>query len=343
MSNTTVINLKWNDIKQFVKTGKIVDEGCADGALLLCISKDFPDCDLIGVELTTEFLARCHERQRLGQFGSCFIFFHQRNITRPIFENNSIDTTICNSTFHELYSYSPAGTREQIVKDYVKYKFDQLRPNGRFIVRDVIGPEDKDKIVLMWINHKDGVNNWLPGDDQKKMEEYETMVQTQLKGHPTQLQQHLHQLSTFALFDRFKKDFAFSSELFHNSEIIEIEEQYFVKTNMRAAAEFMLTKDYHTNWESEMHETFTFWSLKDWKNHLRHVGFRVLKGDPTTYEPATRAYTNDWIIKNRFDNHCQVYDCPSNLPSKIEELKTLAHPPTNVIIVAEKPQLFDEQ
>ena len=53
MSYTTVINLKWNDIKSFVKTGKIVDEGCADGGLLAVISRDFPDCDLIGVEITT--------------------------------------------------------------------------------------------------------------------------------------------------------------------------------------------------------------------------------------------------------------------------------------------------
>nr|CAG4718645.1 unnamed protein product [Naegleria fowleri] len=347
MSNTTVINLKWNDIKHFVKTGKIVDEGCADGALLLCISKDYPDCDLIGVEITTEFLARCHERQRLGQFGSSFVFFHQRNITKPIFEDNSIDTTICNSTIHELYSYSPTGTREQVVKDYLQYKFNQTRSGGRLIVRDVIGPEEKQKTVLLWLNHKEGKNHWLPSDPQNKKEEYEHIVQTTVKGHTSAMLQLLNELSTFALFDRFVKDFDFSKDIYNGDvEFYEsIEGEYFVKTNMRGAAEFMLTKDYHNNWESEMHETFTFWSLSDWKRELNRVGFKVIETDSSSSGIATRSYTNEWIANQRFDSHCKIYECPEvDDLSKVSKasLKELPYPPTNVIIVAEKPSEFEE-
>ncbi|KAG2392518.1 hypothetical protein C9374_011243 [Naegleria lovaniensis] len=344
MSNTTVINLKWNDIKNFVKTGKIVDEGCADGALLLCISKDYPDCDLIGVEITTEFLARCHERQRLGQFGSSFVFFHQRNITKPIFEDNSIDTTICNSTIHELYSYSPVGTQEKVVKDYLQFKFNQLRPGGRLIVRDVIGPEEKDKTVLLWLNHKDGKNYWLPSDPQQQRLEYEHKVQTTVKGHTGAMLQLLNELSTFALFDRFVKDFDFSKEIYNTMEYYEIDGEYFVKTTLRGAAEFMLTKDYHNNWESEMHETFTFWSLSDWKRELNRIGFKVIEtAESSSANPvaATRSYTNEWIAKHRFEGHCKIYECPKmddhQEALSLKTLKELPQPPTNVIIVSEKP------
>ena len=82
------------------------DSGLADeaSALLVPIARDFPDSDLVGIEITGEFMARCIERQRAMEFGGTYVHFHQRNITEPVFEPASIDTTICNSTTHELWS-----------------------------------------------------------------------------------------------------------------------------------------------------------------------------------------------------------------------------------------------
>ena len=86
MSNPLIINLKYQDLKATIVPGKIVDEGCADRALLAVIARDFPDSDLIGIDIAAEFIVRCHERQRAGGFGGSFVFFHQCNITQPIFE-----------------------------------------------------------------------------------------------------------------------------------------------------------------------------------------------------------------------------------------------------------------
>ena len=70
---------------------------------------------------------------------------------------------------------------------------------GRLIVRDVIGPEDKEQPVLLWVNHQDGKNYCTPNDDFVKKQEYVDMVQTKLKGHPTLMEKHLNELSTLGL------------------------------------------------------------------------------------------------------------------------------------------------
>ena len=123
MSNPAILKVKYDDIKEVIIQGKIVDEGCADGALLVPIAHDFPDSDLIGIELTGEFMAQCEERQRRGEFRGTYTHFHQRNVMDAIFQQDSIDTTICNSTTHELWSY---GQQEATVRDYLQQKFQQI-------------------------------------------------------------------------------------------------------------------------------------------------------------------------------------------------------------------------
>src|SRR6478736_7962343 len=150
-----IIRLKYLDIRDGIKSGRIVDEGCADGALLAEISRDYPDSDLFGIDLSAEFASRFQERQRAGEFGGAYVHFFHRNLLDSLFEAESIDTTICNSTLHELWSY---GEGEKSVRVYLAEKFRQLRPGGRLIIRDVVGPDDANQEVLLWCSDGDGDN-----------------------------------------------------------------------------------------------------------------------------------------------------------------------------------------
>src|SRR5579872_5698258 len=142
-----IIQIKYLDIRSAIRPGRIVDEGCADGALLAEISRDFPDSDLFGIDLSSEFASRFHERQRAGEFGGAYVHFFHRNLFDRIFELHSIDTTLCNSTLHEIWSY---GEGEKSVRSYLAEKFRQLRPEGRLLIRDVVGPDDGEREVLLW-------------------------------------------------------------------------------------------------------------------------------------------------------------------------------------------------
>ncbi|MGB4872730.1 MAG: methyltransferase domain-containing protein [Candidatus Promineifilaceae bacterium] len=314
LSNPEIINLKYQDIQEAIVPGKIVDEGCADGALLAAVAHDFPDSDLIGIDISAEFIARCRERQRAGDFGGSFVFFHQRNITQPIFEPGAIHTTICNSTLHELWSY---GDQAQTIHSYLALKYAQTAVSGRLLIRDVIGPENGRQEVYLWLNDADGANDAV-------FQEFAS---------PDLFAEHLQTLSTYGRFRRFARDFLPDRQA--GQPVVQYQEaqvdgrQYAILP-LRAACEFMSKKDYTDNWASEMHEEFAFWSFSDWKTALQTAGFHILE-NPNTPQSGSRVYTNPWIVSHRWQGKVALFVLNEN-----GRLDPLPYPPTNVILVAEK-------
>jgi hypothetical protein len=308
MNERAALALKYEDIRHAVRPGKVVDEGCADGALLVPLARDFPDSDLVGIEITGEFVARCLERQRAMEFGGTYVHFHQRNITEPVFEPGSIDTTICNSTTHELWSY---GRQEETLRAYLREKFRQTRRRGRIVIRDVVGPRDKEREVYLWCNDADGSDDDA-GD--------------------------VAATSTAARFRRFARDFladlrvagrrGAETALRYREETVG-GRRYFV-LRLRDAVEFMLKKDYAANWRSEMNEEFAFWDFGQWKRELGDAGFVVLE-DASDRGKHSRAYRNEWIVKNRFEGKVELYTRGEG-----GTLGRMDYPVTNMVLVGER-------
>jgi SAM-dependent methyltransferase len=303
-----IIRLKYLDIHPAIKSGRIADEGCADGALLAEISRDFPDADLFGIDLSAEFAGRFHERQRAGEFGGAYVHFFHRNLLDRIFEADSIDTTICNSTLHELWSY---GDREKSVREYLAEKLRQLRPGGRLVIRDVVGPEDGGRPVLLWCSESDSHN----------------LTPDELAQHPGRDAGWLEQLSTQSRFLLFARDFV-GGKMPFTYEMVSREGQNLFHLTLRQAAEFLSKKDYTDNWASEMNEEFCFWNFTQWKMVLGEIGFKVLE-NASDISGGSRAYVNPWIAQHRYTNQVKLRD-----PTGAE----LPWPPTNLVLVAEKPR-----
>ncbi|MES2695928.1 MAG: methyltransferase [Verrucomicrobiota bacterium] len=306
-----ILRLKYLDIRDAIRPGRIVDEGCADGGLLAEIAADFPDSDLYGIDLSAEFAARFQERKRTGDFGNVYTCFYLRNLLDPIFEPESVDTTICNSTLHELWSYA---AEEATVRDYLAKKFAQLRPGGRLIIRDVVGPERGDDIVLLECRADDG----------------EDLAPEQIPAErPAALLQRLSTRSRFRLFATdFLHDLRASGRRAPDTKIRYTETAAGIRLTLRAAAEFLSKKDYTDNWRSEMNEEFCFWSFPQWRTVLGEVGFHVL--DRTSTSAGSRVYLNSWIAEHRYRDHARLLaaDDPS---------RPLDFPPTNMVLIAEKP------
>lgn len=318
MAHPALLNLKYDDIKSGIVPGRIVDEGCADGALMTKITKDFPDSDVIGIEIASEFLARCHERQRAGEFGGSFVFFHQRNLMKPIFADNSIDTTICNSTTHEIWSY---GEGQTSLEHYLQYKYNQLKPDGQLVIRDVVGPESKDQEIYLKLDATDGSNKDI----------------FEVPSDPDQSQKYIEQLSTEARFYLFAKWYlaemreqkrrGAESTINFREEIID-NQKYFV-LSLKTATEFISKKDYTDNFRSEMNEEFAFFSFADWKKMLQKIGFTIIE-NPNEPLASSRVYTNDWVVNNRYKGRVELF---TNHKGKLE---TIPYPPTNMVIIARK-------
>jgi SAM-dependent methyltransferase len=313
------MGVKFNDIKNAIVEGKIADEGCADGALMVRLAESFRDSDIIGIDITGEFISRVEERQRAGEFGNSFVYTYQRNLLQPIFEPNSISTTICNSTLHELWSY---GDQANSVRGYLKEKFKQLTPGGRLVIRDVVGPENKYDTVFLKLSNIDGHN--IDSADEEK-----------LRAADTQL------LSTESRFFRFALDFLAdlrtqgrrgASTTLQYEKVNRKGTQY-IKLSLKDAVEYLSRKDYHDNWNSEMNEEFAFWDITEWKIELEKVGFTIIH-DNQAVPRFSGSYVNEWILRNRLQS-CSTFFTENSAGQLVE----LPHPVTNMILVGEKPLL----
>jgi len=267
---------------------------------LACNDDRFRESDFYGIEVARHLFDICQQRKHNGEFKNPFVFFSQRNaVTGLVFERNSMNTIHTSSLTHEIESY---GSRADLLA-FIRNRYEELAPGGVWINRDVVGPPDKEKTVLMKLNDQDGRND----DYEKTFSERDALAR------------YLTGLSTKGRFLRFVRDFRKKEGYVFEYKRVTRSDQEFVLLNLKDACEFMSRKDYVDNWQSEMHETFCFWDFDEWKQHLREAGF--------TIDERSVAYTNQWIVKNRWEGRVELFN-------DADELQKIEYPVTNMLCVA---------
>lgn len=300
-----IAELKYSETSSYVRPGRIGDIGCAVGSWIKLACKDerFRESDFYGIEVARHLFDICTQRKHNGEFANPFVFFSQRNaVTGLVFEENTMNTIHTSSLTHEIESY---GSRKDLLQ-FIANRYRELANGGIWVNRDVVGPEDKNKIVLMKLNKLDGRN-----DDFDKTFNGREQLRDYLKG-----------LSTYGRFLRFSKDFRKNEgyQLMYKSVSVNIED--YIELTLKDACEFMSRKDYLDNWQSEMHETFCFWDFEEWKHALEEAGFKI--------SPESRAYTNEWIVNNRLKGKVELFE------SATDGLAKMNYPVTNMILLGEK-------
>jgi len=294
------------DFGQYVEAGRILDVGCATGETLKVLSKrpDLFESDFYGVEAARPLFQICQQRKDNGEFGAANVFFYQRNIMRSsLFPHNSLNTIITMALTHEIESY--LGRSE--LKSFINRMYDITAPGGVYINYDVVGPDDKDKIVYALLNDDDGEN---PEDLFPELSE-------------TELAPFLRSLSTKSRFKRFVHDFRAVEGDQIEVSYEEIDGQEYAVLRHADLCDFLAKKDYADSWHSEMHERFCFWEYADWVQALTEVGFEIGEGSETKQ--------NSWLIENRFAPAAVVYEKTNNT------LVEIMQPVTNVLLIARKP------
>ncbi len=258
-SMDAVIDMKFQDIKPFVVEGKIVDVGCSTGSLIQLLAKHFGESDIIGIEAVRRFYEYC----RSQEYDNPFVFFYRRNITDQVFKEHSINTCIYSSVLHEVYSY----LGEKNLHNVLHNTYKQLKRGGRIIIRDVVGPEHPESIVLMSLNEHDG----------------------KARGS-------IAQLSTYAKFFRFAEEFIPRKVRY---SIVTRDEKRYIKLRLQDAYEYLSKMTYVDNWKSELHEEFGFYSYSKWVGLLEKSGFQIVSG--------SRTFSNEYIIKNKYEPRAQLF------------------------------------
>jgi len=269
----------------FPVRGVLADMGCGSGAGSHDLACLHGGLQVVGVDVAPESVAYAQQHYRRPN-----LQYRLGDIAQPIFAPESLDGVLNSSVFHHLTSFNDFSLDP--VRRALDHQTAALRPGGVLIIRDFVvprGPLD----VLLDLPTRDGMD---VGE--------------------------VPRLSTAALFERFAADWRSSQNPgtplpFQRLQSVRPGWQRY-RVSHRAATEFVLRKDYRSDWVAECREEYTYLSQAAFEQELSSRDLRIV---------LSIELRNPWIVENRFRGQFFLYD--------LDE-KPLPYPPTNYLIVGEK-------
>lgn len=294
---------KWELVSAFVEPGRVVDLGCAAGGLLERAARDprLAESDLYGVDVSRHLVAEAEHRRAQGVFAHPNVFFAQRNLLRSaVFPVASVSTTLTVALTHEIASY---GAGRADLERLAERIFEHTAPGGVWVCSDVLGPREGDRLVHLVL---DGVGAGVAPRDLAGLDGGDVAAVVGAMSPAERLVQ-------------FAQDFP---ALSGGRCDVRWVGPGVAELTLRAAMEFLTTRDYVDSWLSECHERFCDMTWPDWVELLEGVGFGV--------EPVSGAWRNEWLVENRLSVGASVRDAVTGAE--------LAWPQTHVTFVVRRPR-----
>lgn len=158
------IPAKYAETAAYLRPGRIGDIGCAVGSWIRHAAADprLSESEFYGVEVSRKLYSLCEQRKANGDFANPFVFFSRKNaVTGTVFEVGTMHTIHTSSLTHEIYSYVPddcedaAATGLAQLRQFIENRYRELLDGGVWVNRDVIGPEEPERIVLMAVEDRE--------------------------------------------------------------------------------------------------------------------------------------------------------------------------------------------
>lgn len=270
----------------FPPRGRVADMGSGSGRGTFDLARLYHGLELIGVDINPVSVEQSEQK-----FQSANLKYAVGDIAEKVFAESSLDGILDSSVLHHVTSFNNYDL-QQIYKT-LDNQVAQLKNGGALIIRDFVVPEGGQENVFLDLPTADGKTDGT-----------------------------IPELSTAALFEVFARDFRSSQNMTAGVPFKKHESprQNFVRfeLKMRAAAEFVLRKDYRNDWDAELIEEYTYFSQKDFERAFEERGLRIVVSMPLW---------NPWIVENRYVGKFYLAS---------PDGKTRTFPPTNFLIVGEK-------
>jgi ubiquinone/menaquinone biosynthesis C-methylase UbiE len=269
----------------FPVRGRIADMGSGSGRGTYDLARLYDALELVGVDINPISVERAGR-----QFQRPNLSYVVGDIAEMVFPAASLDGVLNSSVLHHVTSFN--GFDVNRVLATLDNQVAQLKTGGVIIIRDFVIPEGPEEVYLD-----------LPRTDGSEA------------GGTAEL-------SSAALFELFARVWRSSVNPLGPVPFTRGESpragciRY--RVTLRAAAEFVLRKDYRADWETEILEEYTYLSQSQFEEAFRSRGLRII---------TSRPLWNPWIVENRFENKFHLSDLGGG---------ALPFPPTNYLIVGEK-------
>ena len=263
--------------------GRVADMGMGSGSGSEALAALYPSLHVTGVDVSEEMVTLANEL-----FDRPNLDFTLGDIATRVFDDGALTGILNSSVLHHVTSFT--GYDHDAARRPLQAQVPQLAPHGVLVVRDFLDPGPG----RVWLD--------LPTTDGDDGSDPATC-------------------SSCALLRRFATEF----RPLQQTRGFPLEEldgaasgwQRF-GLDRRMAVEFLLRKDYRTDWVSEAKEEYTYFTQADFEACYAALGLRVLASSPVR---------NPWIVRNRFIGKFR-WQTPRG--------EALELPATNYVIVGER-------
>lgn len=261
---------------------RLADMGCGSGYGTYLLAALNPQAEVIGVDINPEAIAHARTKWHLPNLS-----FLEADATKPVFAGEPVDGILSCSAFHHYYSFN--GYSRKAVRESIANHMACLKPGGRLVLRDFVAPDKGEELI-----------------------EIEMRSVNQIDKDVISL------LRNFAIDAR---GLAAENDRGFFMEEVKAQAGYRrFRLPRKWAVEFVLRKDYASDWEVEILEEYTYFTPGEFSNAFANAGARLIHLLP---------HQNEWIVKNRFEGKFRLYNLDGS---------DLDWPATHAIAVAERTE-----
>lgn len=269
----------------FPTSGTVVDMGSGSGRGTFDLASLHPELALVGVDINPTAVATAaamYQRPNLRYIAG--------DIADALFPDDSVDGILDSSVLHHVTSFNGYGTAR--LETCLDHQVRALRTDGVLIIRDFVVPDGPDEVALSLRDDDGAADGPIAG------------------------------LSTWALWRRYAATVAHgryrAGELPWSDLGADGAGWRRIRLGLRDAQEFLLRKDYRSDWDVELLEEYTYWTHAGFVAALSRRGLRVVTAAPIR---------NPWIVANRYRGRARLTTVAG---------AELMFPPTNFLIVGQK-------
>lgn len=265
--------------------GVIFDVGSGSGDQSYAYAKMFSGSFVVGLDVAPQSIEHARER-----FVTANLIFLLGNALKGFAPKNSADAVITSSTEHELFSYT--GYSRENLHAFLGQVFEVLLPGGSYAARDFTTPIWPEKVRVK-----------LPTAAENGDGSYGKCSRAEL----------------FEIYARDLRTKDFPNGVAYGEIPTGDPEWREFETDGVAAANFVLRMEYRRNWEPELREQYTYWTLDERVAAIESAGLRV---------DYAAEVDNVWIYLNWWKGRLSVSDAGGD---------PIDLPPTNMLVFAVKP------